>query len=258
MKQGFTLLELSIVLVIIGLIVGGVTAGSSLIRAAELNSIGSDVNKYKVAVNTFKLKYNALPGDMKDAVSYWGRSDDGTFSGQCANPLTNLGTGTQTCNGNGNGKVEYDPNFWEKFGFWKHLVNSEILEGSFSGIGQGSQSAWSIPGYNIPKARFGNAAIDTMYWGTFGSGFTLLIAYGHTFSVGAQAGENNAALDPALSPSDAKAVDMKYDDGMPGKGIVIAAGWDTCTDAATNTSYDGEYLLSENDLLCALHFRNQY
>ena len=56
-KQGFTLLELSIVLVVIGLIVGGTVVGKDLIRASELNSIITQQNKIQIALNTFKLKY---------------------------------------------------------------------------------------------------------------------------------------------------------------------------------------------------------
>ena len=77
-KQGFTLLELSIVLVVIGLIVGGTVVGKDLIRASELNSIITQQNKIQIALNTFKLKYNVIPGDMRNATDYWGTA------GSCA------------------------------------------------------------------------------------------------------------------------------------------------------------------------------
>ena len=69
-KAAFTLIEISIVLVIIGLIVGGVLVGRDLIRSAELQTIITDKNKYITAVNTFRTKYNELPGDMKTATTY--------------------------------------------------------------------------------------------------------------------------------------------------------------------------------------------
>jgi prepilin-type N-terminal cleavage/methylation domain-containing protein len=60
--SGFTLIELSIVIVIIGLIVAGVVAGQSLVKQSKLYSIITDVSRYKVSVNTFRLTYNAIPG----------------------------------------------------------------------------------------------------------------------------------------------------------------------------------------------------
>ena len=71
--EGFTLIELSIVLVIIGLIVGGVLTGQSLISAAEVRAQISQIEKYNSAVNTFRSKFNALPGDMRpELVSQFG------------------------------------------------------------------------------------------------------------------------------------------------------------------------------------------
>src|SRR5579883_2923623 len=66
-EGGFTLIELSIVLVIIGLIVGGVLVGQDLIRAAQVRATISQIEKYNTAVNTFYGKYNALPGDIPAA-----------------------------------------------------------------------------------------------------------------------------------------------------------------------------------------------
>ena len=90
MRQGFTLLELSIVLVIIGLIVGGVTVGSEMIRQSQLQRIGKDAQTYLTAVNTFKLKYNALPGDFSRGYDYWGNN--------CAASAAN-------CNGNADNSI---------------------------------------------------------------------------------------------------------------------------------------------------------
>jgi prepilin-type N-terminal cleavage/methylation domain-containing protein len=63
-QSGFTLLELSIVLVIIGLIVGGVMVGQTLIRQAGMQSILKEKAQYFTAVQTFKMKYSGLPGDF--------------------------------------------------------------------------------------------------------------------------------------------------------------------------------------------------
>src|ERR1700743_3469732 len=62
--RGFPLIELSIVLVIIGLIVGGILVGQDMIKAAEVRAQISQIEKYNQAVNTFKAKFQAIPGDM--------------------------------------------------------------------------------------------------------------------------------------------------------------------------------------------------
>ena len=59
-SKGFTLIELSIVLVIIGLIVVGVLAGSSLTQSARLRSIVSEYNEIKLSLASFNLRYNAI------------------------------------------------------------------------------------------------------------------------------------------------------------------------------------------------------
>ena len=63
-SAGFTLIEISIVLVIIGLITGGVLVGRDLIKAAQIRAMISQLEKYDASVNTFQSKYNGLPGDI--------------------------------------------------------------------------------------------------------------------------------------------------------------------------------------------------
>ncbi|PZU43073.1 MAG: prepilin-type cleavage/methylation domain-containing protein, partial [Sphingomonas sp.] len=65
--HGFSLVELSIVLVILGLLTGGILGGQSLIRAAEIRSIGVDFNRFSTATYTFRDKYMGLPGDITNA-----------------------------------------------------------------------------------------------------------------------------------------------------------------------------------------------
>lgn len=61
-KKGFSLIELSIVLIIIGLLVAGITGGASLIKSAELRSTMSDIRNYQTAVNAYYTATGELPG----------------------------------------------------------------------------------------------------------------------------------------------------------------------------------------------------
>ncbi len=62
-KKGFTLVELSIVLVIIGLLIGGVLKGQSMIENAKLKRVKTDIDGIVSAAYGYQDKYNALPGD---------------------------------------------------------------------------------------------------------------------------------------------------------------------------------------------------
>ncbi len=63
-KKGFTLIEITIVVVVIALIIGGVLLGRDLISAAKAISQVSQFSQYQHATEIFESKYNALPGDM--------------------------------------------------------------------------------------------------------------------------------------------------------------------------------------------------
>src|ERR1700753_1764982 len=95
-NKGFTLIELSIVLVIIGLIVGGILTGQDLIKSAEQRATLAQVEKYNTAVNTFRNKFGGIPGDL----AYTTASNFGFFNISATTPCTALGKpGCQDGNG---------------------------------------------------------------------------------------------------------------------------------------------------------------
>lgn len=69
--SAFTLIELSIILVIIGLIIGGVMAGRLMIENATNRKIISELQEYEQAFNAFRLKYKGLPGDISNPDQFW-------------------------------------------------------------------------------------------------------------------------------------------------------------------------------------------
>jgi prepilin-type N-terminal cleavage/methylation domain-containing protein len=95
LARGMSLVELSIVMVIIGLLIGAVVGGLSVKKSSELRSIITQIDQFRVAISGFQDKYGDLPGDMPDAHSYW---DNGSN--------TVCGTSAE-CNGNGNGAIEF-------------------------------------------------------------------------------------------------------------------------------------------------------
>ena len=63
LTRGFTLIELAIVLVVIGLLLGGILKGQELIESARARNLISQMDSIKAAFFTFQDKYRALPGD---------------------------------------------------------------------------------------------------------------------------------------------------------------------------------------------------
>ena len=64
-EKGFSLIELSIVLIIIGLLVSGITGGASLINSARVRSTMTEVTNYRIAVNTYYSSKDYYPGDYE-------------------------------------------------------------------------------------------------------------------------------------------------------------------------------------------------
>ena len=94
MQKAFSLVELSIALVILDLLVGRVLSGQSPIHAAELRAVTQEEQKFLAATHTFRDQYLSLPGDMTNATAFWGTSTTGCI-GQANGPeLTNWPSGT--------------------------------------------------------------------------------------------------------------------------------------------------------------------
>ena len=62
----FSLIELSIVLIIIGLLVAGVTGGQSLIKSAKIRAFMNELNSYRQATSSFYASKDRLPGDLNN------------------------------------------------------------------------------------------------------------------------------------------------------------------------------------------------
>ena len=80
-RKGFTLIELSIVLMILFLIVGGIVGGKNLIESMRTYLLIKEVKSYLDAIKKFEVTYGALPGDMRTATDYWPSSTNGDGDG---------------------------------------------------------------------------------------------------------------------------------------------------------------------------------
>ena len=81
-QAGFTLVEIAIVLVIIGLLIGGIIKGQAMIQNAKVKRLVSDVEGLRAAILTYQDRYNMLPGDENDANSPPGDTANGNNNGR--------------------------------------------------------------------------------------------------------------------------------------------------------------------------------
>ena len=71
LQKGFTLVEIAIVLVIIGLLLGGILKGQEMITQAKIKNIISDFSGISAAFHGYQDRYRALPGDDAGAAARW-------------------------------------------------------------------------------------------------------------------------------------------------------------------------------------------
>lgn len=219
-QAGFSLIELAVVLVIMGLLIGGILKGRDLIDSARLKRVVSQLNEYRLATSTFIDKFDALPGDFSKA-------------SQLIHP--------DLRNGNGNGSVEgagLAPES-EALAFWSHLAGAGFIGSPGS---QGDQN----------RGEFGKGAPAS----SVGGGFTIENnphgLSGLWFILGKKNGDHgDGAL---LTPAQAMSLDTKLDNGQPTSGKVRAFDG---ADVAPHTCVTerGEYNVRHGEPACVLFFQ---
>lgn len=259
-RSGFTLLELSVVVMVFGVVAAGVFVAQSLIRSSHLNRILNDYDSYIKAFSEFHEKFLAYPGDMNNAESMWG-----TDPGGCPNTPTSTTAKTETCNGNGDGKIGDSTtggvlsSSREWFRAWQHLGNSGFIPEHFSGtIGPGGVTE-ATPGVNVPRTSQGGVGWTIYYLQLTANGILWADQYGHMMDVG-RAVAGNKTTGAFLTPDEALAVDTKVDDGRPGRGMIRAWRTGVLSGCTTNdVSQNAQtYATTTNAQLCSLVFVTGY
>lgn len=260
--KGFSLVELSIVLVILGLLTGGILGGQSLIHAAELRSVAKEAEQFTTAIYTFRTKYMGLPGDLPNATAFWGAEPLANCPGDESTPSTT----PATCNGNGNGEINWHNDAGlggESHRFWQHLANAGLINGQFTGTHSaggcnGNGSCNVTLGVNAPKSKFGAAGWSVYHVGSVGTGELYFFPgkYGNIFQFGTV---GNFTSLPALKPADAWNVDQKLDDGRPSKGYVRSWKNSYSADCADSDNEDtAVYQLELNTIGCQMTFLSRF
>lgn len=238
-RAGFTLVELAISIMIIGLLMGGVLKGQQLLQQARMTQYIRIFKEYDAAVKTFRMTYDSWPGDMRGG---------GTKLPDCSAAPCNVDGNEDGLIGSTGGgyyqgwTLPAIVSTGEPRRFWVHLFKAGVIS---SGIDPDlADTAWlNRPNVQVPSGPTEGSYITVNAYnsGTYGSAQT-----GNFYIV--RPGTDSFVM----SPRNARMLDQKMDDGRPGFGNVRAN---------TNTWYpmngqcasaDGTFYSSQSDAQCNL------
>lgn len=249
-NRGFTLLEFAVVLAVIGLLVGAVIGGNSLMKQSELQSVLSDYSRYTTAVAQFRQQYGGLPGDLLDATNFWG--DD---NANCADAAVTDGT-PGTCNGDGDADMSDATSAVraEAYRAWQHLMLAKYIEGNFTGSAGGGGNTHSVIGTNVPKSRIQGAGWSFSYKAATAANAAQYDQELLNFLAFGKSVTNGLTQAAVITPSDAWQVDTKVDNGMPGTGRVVTLKTTQLANCATSdTDATATYNRTYTSPACSLN-----
>jgi prepilin-type N-terminal cleavage/methylation domain-containing protein len=265
--SAFTLIELSIVLVIIGLLTSGILAGKELIQAAEIRAMMGRLEQYNTAAMAFRNKYNALPGDISDQNGSLGfvprtiTAGEGDDDGHIGRFIIWLDV--------------------ENMCFWIDLLRAGLLNDSLNNdcpiladfpVSDSSKYFPHIPGNAMSAIHIGYIRPELTSFAAAISQYQLGNAYllgSQIYAVSPGSGDSDLTFTNGsgiYSPVTALQVDTKYDDGMARTGRIryveaidppfssLATGPHSCLNPATPTQYNN-LGAAMNEKICDLLIR---
>ncbi|MDH5389037.1 MAG: prepilin-type N-terminal cleavage/methylation domain-containing protein [Gammaproteobacteria bacterium] len=226
-QKGFTLIEIAIVLVIIGLLLGGVLKGQELINTARVRSLNNSVDGITAAWFSFQDRYRAFPGDYLNARS-----------------TVNLPGAPAGGDGNGRvGDVAGADNPAERGLVWVHLEAAGYITGGYDGVAIAAGNEYVCTVTTCPDNGFGTG---------------MSIFHGAEGQVAGAANAHELITGQGIPVDVLAELDRKIDDGAATTGLMQigngAAIWDAAASAAciNVTAYQLQ-VPSDN---CAAVFRN--
>jgi prepilin-type N-terminal cleavage/methylation domain-containing protein len=207
-QSGFTLVEIAIVLVIIGLLLGGILKGQEMITQAKIKNVVSDFNGISAAQYAYQDRYRSLPGNDAGAATRWPGP-----------PPATAGTGNGTLAGTYNSPfgTPTEANY-----YWQHLRLSGFVSGAGTGAASLQQPTNAASG--MIGVQTGNGAgASAMAPSGGGGGFSGLIM-----------------CSAGLPDKIAIAVDTQLDDGINASGTVRGQAQTTSNPGINGTLVAGD------------------
>ncbi len=201
-EQGFTLIEIAIVLVIVGLLLGSILKGQELINSARVRSLAQQSAGIQAAYFGFIDRYRKVPGDHP-----------GSVMSAVIGETVHLPTGGAATNGNG----RIDNTLEEAAAVWEQLTRAGFLSGGYR---PASTSPVNAAAYadGAPRNPFGGA---------------LVLTHNRAYS-GAASKRLNLHLGANIPVRIASELDARLDDGMPNTGLLRLSDTD-----GEDTAFDG-------------------
>ena len=206
-QKGFTLVEIAIVLVIIGLLLGGILKGQEMITQAKIKNVIADISGVSAAMYGYQDRYRALPGDDKLATRWTGASP-GTGDGVVEGAYIGVATA-------------------ESMLFWDHLRRAGFISG-----GSGPENP-----FNAVNGKMGVQTSD----GTAPGGVTFkdgVLSDGADDPATPTAFTSLLLCSANLTDKTAISVDAQMDDGDGKKGNVRAAKQNSPNPNSVNAAAD--------------------
>lgn len=240
-QKGFTLIEMSIVLVIIGLIVGGILKGQEVVNNAHLKTQVAQIDAVKSAVFNFIDKFNYEPGDLNAQNA--GLTTQGVWNGNQVGHVTDGTVNTTTLPDNA--KVGT-----EMIYAWPQLALANLLQTVNTNpagtlIGNGRVLVWPYQG------KMTGSFLWYGDW-TWNSGQANAVVGQMVRIDNVQNGlANTVGATGALKVVDAQSLDVRYDDGIPTTGNILV---DTVSSNCANEFADANatYVGANTSLVCDL------
>jgi hypothetical protein len=214
-QKGIGLIEIAIVLVIVGLLIGAIFQGRKLVENAKLNAVVANLHKIQMNVREFKEKYGFMPGDFP-------------FASRDIHPSVVDGNGSGVLNGNPFSIVSPAGLFWVHLAALEEIFIQEQQE-----------------------LMFGDTLMNT----GFGGGYTIVQdpsqnMPGAWIVVGEK--ENDSGEAPLFTPEQAAYIDKKISNGHPAYGQLRALGKNRVPGKCI---VDNRYNLTNKEQSCVLYFR---